>query len=174
MKLTDGTITLRAPEPRDLDALFRHENAPEAPETTRATAPVSRRMLEKYIEDYEATLSDGGGLRLMITLEETGEAIGSIDLYDYNARDRRAYVSIFVEERMRRQGYAAKALELLCGYASGILGMHQLAAEVAADNSASRLLFEACGFKTCGRLRSWIRVGRRYLDVLIYQRLFFN
>lgn len=174
MKITDGTITLRAPEPKDLDALFRHESAPETPEMTTTTAPVSRRMLERYLETYSAELRDWGCLRLMITLEESGETIGSVDLYDYNSRDRRGYAAIFVEKSMRGRGYGARALELMCEYASEILGMHQLAAEVAVDNEASRRLFESCGFKTCGRLRSWIRVGRRYLDALVYQRLFFN
>ena len=50
--------------------------------------------------------------------------------------------------------------------------MHQLAAVVAVDNAPSIALFKSCGFKSTGRLRSWIRRGRTYADALIFQRLF--
>ena len=50
--------------------------------------------------------------------------------------------------------------------------MHQLAAVVSVDNAASRALFDAAGYRTAGRLRSWVRRGRSYIDVLLYQRLF--
>lgn len=174
MTISNDIISLRAPEPSDLDALYRHENAPESPESSMISAPVSRRMLEQYIENYSADIAATGALRLMVTLTATGETVGSVDIYDYCARDRRAYVAILIEKQYRRRAYGIAALELLCEYASEILGLHQLAAEVAADNVASRALFEKAGFKTCGRLRSWLRVGRKYYDVLVYQKLFFN
>ena len=66
----------------------------------------------------------------------------------------------------------ADGLTQLCDYASTTLGMHQLAAVVAVDNAPSIALFKSCGFKSTGRLRSWIRRGRTYADALIFQRLF--
>ena len=89
MKVSGSLITLRAPEPSDLDALFRHENAPESPDSTTVMAPVSRRMLERYIENYSADIDETGSLRFMIDLTETGETVGSVDIYDFSARDRR-------------------------------------------------------------------------------------
>lgn len=174
MKISDDLVALRAPEPDDVDALFRHENAPESPDATLTCAPVSRRMLERYIENYSADIADTASLRLMIVVEATGRTVGSVDIYDYNPRDRRGYVAIYIEESARRQGYGLAALSLLCRYASETLGMHQLAAEIAAGNAPSRALFAKAGFKTCGRLRSWLRTGRRYSDVIVCQRLFFN
>lgn len=171
MKISDSLITLRAPEPSDLDALFRHENAPESPDSTTVMAPVSRRMLERYIENYSADIDETGSLRFMIDLTETGETVGSVDIYDFSARDRRGFVAIFVEERYRRRGVASHALSLLSAYAFGPLGAHQLAAEVSAGNEPSRALFEKAGYKTCGRLRSWLRVGRSFIDVILYQKL---
>ncbi len=70
------------------------------------------------------------------------------------------------------KGMGTKALDLLCSYASEVLGMHQLAAQIACDNEASRRLFDRCGFKPCGMLRSWLRRGRHYADAIIVQRLF--
>ncbi len=174
MNISDGTIYLRAVEPRDIDTLFRHENAPEQPESTLTMAPVSRLQIQKYVENYSAEPTNDGSLRMMIDLVSSGETIGSVDIYDYNPRDRRAYLSVFVEARFRKCGYATRALHLLCTYCADILGLHQLAAEVSVENQASLKLFEKTGFRTCGRLRSWLRVGRTYSDVLVFQRLFFN
>ena len=74
------------------------------------------------------------------------------------------------ESRRRGLGYAA--LKLLCSYASETIGAHSLAAQVSADNEASRRMFAKAGFHTCGSLRSWIRRGKHYADVLLYQILF--
>jgi diamine N-acetyltransferase len=174
MKINNDLVALRAPEPGDVDALFRHENAPESPDATLTCAPVSRRMLERYVENYSADIADTGSLRLMVVAADSGRTVGSVDLYDHNSRDRRAYVAIYIEESARRRGYGLAALGLLCTYASETLGLHQLAAEIAVGNAPSRGLFAKAGFKTCGRLRSWLRTGRRYSDVIICQRLFFN
>lgn len=172
MELKSALITLRAPEPGDVDAIFRHENAPVEPYESVVHAPVSRDMIERYVRNYDADFFSNGQLRLMIVLNATGEVIGSVDIFDYSARDRRAMLDIFIEEQFRGKGLGRQTLELLCVYASETLGLHQLAAEVAYDNDASRACFAAAGFKTCGNLRSWLRVGPHYYDVLIFQRLF--
>lgn len=41
-----------------------------------------------------------------------------------------------------------------------------------ADNAASLALFRQCGFRTSGRLRSWLRRGGSYRDVIVLQLLF--
>lgn len=160
-------IKLRAPEPEDIDRLFIWENdRPEA-----VSAPLSRHNVWEYVTNYKADIFETGTLRLMITDNATGETVGHVDLYDFNAVDRRAGVAIYITERMRRRGYGIAALNALVQYTSTTLGMHQLWAHVAIDNEASRALFVRAGFKPAGRLRSWLRRGLTYTDVLIFQRL---
>ena len=171
--ITDNCkVRLRAVEPTDLDFLFSLETCDGAAENGFATAPVSRQMLWEYIQNYTADIFAARQLRLVIEDIATGEAVGAIDIADFEPRDRRGFVGIAVQPDCRRQGFALAALQLLCDYASSTLGMHQLAAVVAADNEASRHLFAAAGFKPAGRLRSWVRRGRQYADALIFQRLF--
>lgn len=174
MKITDGKIILRAPELRDVDVIYRQENTFGELWESTTCAPVSRMMIERYVREYSADINENGTLRLMIENVSTESVVGSIDIYDYNHRDRRGYVAIFVDIPHRRKGYGEMALKLLCDYAERVLGLHQLAAEIATENQPSRNLFEKTGFKSCGRLRSWLRKGRRYYDVIIYQKLFFN
>ena len=164
-------VLLRAAEPFDLDFLYTLEN--ENVSTDGAlTAPPSRRMLHDYLTAYSADIFADKQLRLVIADAATGDAVGAVDIYDFAPRDRRGYVGIAVLERFRGRGYGKAALDALCTFASGSLGMHQLAAMVAADNDAARSLFASCGFKGCGRLRSWLRRGTRYADAIIFQRLF--
>ena len=163
-------ITLRAVEPADLDVLFLLESADACGEGSFASAPVSRRMLWEYIENYDADVYSARQLRLIIECD--GTAAGAADIYDFDPRNRRGFVGIAVCKAMRRKGIGAAALSALCEYASSTLSIHQLAAVVAVDNEASRALFTACGFKGCGRLRSWVRRGGQYADAIIFQRLF--
>ena len=128
---------------------------------------MSRQMLSEYVANYSADPFAQGQLRLII--DAGGETAGMVDLYDVDAINRRAGVGIVVEASMRRRGISREALERLADYCASALGLHQLYAVVAADNEASRALFAACGYRTAGCLRSWVRVGRRYVDAYIYQ-----
>ncbi|MCM1066253.1 MAG: GNAT family N-acetyltransferase [Muribaculaceae bacterium] len=165
-------LTLRAPEPSDLDFLFTLESAEACGEGSFASAPVSRQMLWEYINSYDADIYAARQLRLIAVDSASGERVGAVDIYDFDPRNRRGFVGIAIVEGKRGLGYGKQALEALCLYASSTLGIHQLAAVVAEDNAASRALFTACAFKGCGRLRSWLRRGTQYADAIIFQRLF--
>ena len=165
-------VSLRAAEPSDLDLLYILENDSDRAMSSFTTAPASRHMLWQYLDSYKADIYAEKQLRLIVTLNDTGEAIGAVDISDYDARDRRGFVGIAIAPQYRGLGYGTEALQLLCAFASSTLGMHQLAAVTTVDNMASRALFAAAGFDTAGRLRSWVRTARHYTDVLIYQRLF--
>lgn len=172
MPLRGERVSLRAVEPADLDMLFLLENDTGSRQSSFATAPASRQMIWQYINDYQADIFAEKQLRLVITDNTDGKAVGTIDISDFNARDRRGFVGICIIDDMRGRGYGSEALALLCDYARQTLGMHQLAAVVAIDNEASKALFDSAGFATAGRLRSWLRSANHYTDVLLYQRLF--
>lgn len=172
LSLTGRLVTLRAVEPGDLDMLFMLENDPGRTQSSFTTAPASRQQIWEYINNYQADIFAEKQLRLVIVDNESGRSVGAVDISDFDARDRRGFVGIAIIEGERGKGFALDALDILNDFASQTLGMHQLAAVVSVDNAASRALFDAAGYRTAGRLRSWIRNGRSYTDVLIYQRLF--
>lgn len=45
-------ITLRAPEPSDVDAMFRMENDPAVWPDGHTRAPLSRHLLATYVDNY--------------------------------------------------------------------------------------------------------------------------
>lgn len=173
--IEDNDIRLRAVEPDDLDFLYMLEACEGSADASLNPAPVSRQLLWEYIQNYRADIHADGQLRLVIEVTDgsgIGHRAGTVDISDFDAFNGRGFVGIIIDPALRGRGYGRRALDLLCRYAPVSLGMHQLAAVVAVDNDASKALFKTCGFKSSGRLRSWLRRGRTYADALIFQRLF--
>lgn len=169
--LSNDTIRLRALEPDDLDLLYVWENDTSMWGFGNNIAPFSRKQLAEYIDTYDGDIFKALQLRFMIVSVATDTPLGMIDLYDFDAVNRRAGIGIMVDTAMRSQGYGRQALDMLCRYCYDRLGLHQLYATVAVDNAPSLALFEGCKFKTCGKLRSWQRRGESYVDAYILQRL---
>lgn len=168
--LIGTNITLRAPEPQDTDLIFLWENDAGFFESMPYPAPVSRFQVWEYIQNYKADPFINHELRLVITHD--GHPVGHIDLYDFDPADRRAGVGIFIDDASRLKGLATEALEVMAKYCHNSLGLHQLWAIVAIDNTPSKALFTKCGFTSAGKLRSWIRRGPKFIDALFFQRLF--
>lgn len=164
-------IIFRAPEPQDVDAMFRWENDRASWPDGRTRCPMSRHALWQYVENYSADILASGQARFIIVDRSSSDYLGCVDLYDIDPINRRAGIGIYVESSARGQGIASMAIELLADYCRVDLGLHQLWAIMAADNQGSRSLFRRCAFKECGRLRSWIRQAEHYTDALIAQRL---
>lgn len=172
--ITDGVITLRAPEPDDVDAIFRWENDRSQWMDSAVRAPHSRQAVWEFVTNCDNDIFSRGEARFVIELNKGRTPVGALDLTSFDALNRRAEVGICVDRAYRQSGYAARALSLMCGYAYTELGLHQLWAVTSVDNPAGRALFVKCGFKVSGRLKSWIRKGESYGDAYIYQRLLVN
>ena len=170
--LTTDSLRLRALEPYDVDFLLRCENDSRVWEGTDTVAPYSRTLLEKYIESYDPDIFSAKVLLLIIENTVLGEPVGMVNLYDFDAVNRRVSIGYMVDEPCRNQRVATAALSLAVDYCRDCLGLHQMSAIVAFDNAASRRLLESAGFTVSGRLRSWFARGRSYADAFVYQRLF--
>lgn len=167
-----SVLRLRPVEPADLARLYLWENDTAQWRDSATVGPYSQKLLADYIDSYQANIYVDGQLRLMVEESATKQCVGIADLYDFDARNRRAGVGIYIAADYRCKGYAKVALELLATYAHRHIGMHQLWAVVGLDNSAARRVFEAAGYDVCGRLRSWISNGTSYADALFLQQLF--
>ena len=170
--LTGDRIILRAPEPSDLDCMYRWENDTDLWTYGSNHTPLSRQLLYDYINSYDGDIYRARQLRLMIVLKESGLPIGTLDLTDFDPRNHRAEVGILIDAEHTRQRYASESLSLLDSYAHECLGIHQLWCIVATDNLPARSLFTSAGYKSTGRLESWLCRNRSYSDAYIMQRIF--
>lgn len=155
-------VNLRAPEPADLDALYIWENDAIIRQYGSATAPYSRALLWNYINNYDADPYHAGQLRMMIDVD--GETVGSIDLYNIDGKNLRAFVGIMIDEKHRGKGIGKAALDSLADYCATALGLHQLLSVIPVPNVLSIELFETAGYQERSELSQWVRIGKQFVD----------
>lgn len=168
--LADEVLKLRAVEPEDIEQLYNWENDTSIWNSGCSIAPYSKKTIWEYIENYNPDIFKANQLRLMIALRDSGDTIGTIDLYEFDYQNRRAGIGILIDSKYRSKGYATRSLDIVSTYCGEFLGLHQLWATIGSDNPHSLNLFKKCGYITCGRLRSWLRIGKSYTDALILQK----
>ena len=162
---------LRALEPDDLEFLYALENDPAIWGVSDTLSPVSRHALREYLAHANADFYVVRQLRLVITAEISGPAVGVVDLFDYDPVHQRAGVGITILASERRHGHARQALELLKNHARTVLRLHQIYATVGADNAASMKLFRAAGFRRVGIRHGWLRIAQGWQDAVEWQCL---
>lgn len=169
--LENEVILLRAVEPEDLEFLYSCENNTEIWRYGSTTAPYSRFALKQYIANAQDDIYTAKQLRLIICLKTNPkEAIGAVDLFDYDPFHQRASVGIVINNaENQRQGYAHQSLDLVIGYCFDFLHLHQLHCSIAADNQKSIDLFTKAGFTECGRRAEWLKTAGGYIDELEFQ-----
>ena len=170
-KLEFGKIRFRALEPDDIDLLYEWENDAEIWEVSNTYEPFSKYVLAKYIKESQRDIYESKQVRMIIETIE-GKAVGAIDLFDFDPFHFRAGVGILIHDaKDRKMGYANDALQLLCRYANSYLRLHQLFANITADNLASIQLFRNNGFELTGTKKDWRRTLDGWKNELMFQKI---
>lgn len=166
--MQNDTLILRALEPEDIDTLYIWENDITEWYSRQNMTPISRYQLWQYIKSYDGTLYGGDQLRMLVCRND-GTPVGTVDLYDIDAANRRAWVGIYIAPEWRNRDYARTALTHIAKYACNHLSIEHIAAEVADDNIPSCRLFESIGYKCAGVLHSWRYYNGCPHDIRIFQ-----
>ena len=169
MTLTGNEINLRALEPEDLDFLYQIENNESFWEISHTQTPFSRFILKQYLENAHLDIFESKQLRLVIEDKSTKKQIGMIDLFDFNPQHKRAGIGILIQPDFQNKGFASEALSLLIKYAFSHLNLHQLYANIIADNSKSISLFKKQNFIKVGIKKEWLLSEEKYKDEVLFQ-----
>ena len=170
--LKGPSIWLRALEPEDLEFLYKIENDETVWEVSNTQTPYSKFLIKRYLENAQQDIYEAKQLRLAICKDKDFRAIGLIDLFDFDPRNRRAGIGIVIRHPLdRRQGVGSEALELLIDYAFSKLELHQLYANIDVQNEASITLFTKFGFKKIGVKKDWNLFSGKYRDEAMFQRI---
>ncbi len=171
--LKGDVLNLRAIEPEDLAFLFAIENNESFWEVSHTQAPFSRFILKQYLENAHLDIYQAKQLRLVIEVstksEDKKKAIGMIDLFDFNPQHKRAGIGILIHPKYQQKGLAFEALKLLINYCFTHLQLHQLYANITADNKNSIRLFTKHNFKQIGIKKEWIFTNGTYKDEILFQ-----
>ncbi len=165
-------LLLRAPEPADIDTIFRWENNMGVWHISNTLAPYSRFAVEQFVLNTDNDIFATKQLRLMIDYHSSAPettTVGIIDLFEYDPFHKRAGVGILIDEKFRNKGFATEALYLLIEYCFKTLDLHQVFCHIEQSNHNSIRLFSKAGFIKCGHKKDWLHWGERWTDVLIFQ-----
>jgi len=168
--LKGTNIYLRALEPEDLEFIYKIENNESVWEVSNTQTPYSRFLIRQYLENAHQDIYEAKQLRLAICLNDTFEAIGLIDLFDFDPKNSRAGVGIVISnESNRNSGIGSEALQLVINYAFNQLQLYQLYANIGRNNEISLQLFIKFGFQKIGTKKDWIKVNNVFKDEILFQ-----
>ena len=164
-------IYLRALELEDLDFIYDIENDTSLWELSETQTPYSRFLISQYLENAHLDIFEAKQLRLVIC-DTKDSAIGLIDVFDFNIKNKRAGLGIIIKKESDRfKGYGKEALELLVNYCFTTLHLHQVYSNISENNLASLKLFESNGFEKIGLKKDWSFDGHQYANEYILQRI---
>lgn len=171
--LVGKSVFLRALEPSDLSFLYALENDEDVWQVSHTIAPYSKFVLEEYLNNAHRDIYDVKQLRLVICISETEQAVGFIDLFDFEPKHGRVGVGIIIfKPEDRGKGYAKESLTLVIKYAKQHLQVHQVYANISEENKSSIRLFEKIGFLEVGLKKDWNRIGNEFRNEILYQLVF--
>ena len=132
-------------------------------------APVSLPGLRDFVRGIRR---DKDTVFLAIVLKRGDRHIGNIKLGPINRRHGFGEIGLLVGEKdCWGKGYATEAIEVLCDYAFGRLGLHKLTAGAYAVNRGSIRAFLKAGFALEGRRRSQYLCDGAYQDLVVMGRV---
>ena len=171
--LTKDNIQLRIPEPDDIDFLLNMENNSNLWNVSNTHNPFSRFDIEQYILLSDKDIYSAKQLRFMIVNVEMDKpyTIGAIDIFDFDAHNKRAGVGISIIEDQRHKGYAGVALDILIKYMFLHLNLHQIHCNIGQDNHKSISLFKSRGFMETGIKKDWNLRSNSWVDEHLFQLL---
>ena len=153
-------IRLRKLEPSDLPFLYQWENDASAWADGANHNPLSQQDLRDYIASTTGDIYKDGQLRLIIEKtsdlsEQPSETLGCIDLFDFDPRNRRAALGMYIAPEHRGKGVGKEAVRLIDEYAFGFLHLRVLYAVIATNNIACTTLYRNAGYTESSVLPGW-------------------
>jgi RimJ/RimL family protein N-acetyltransferase len=144
---------MRPATAHDSDRLFAWRNDPVTQAASRSTAPVPREDHDRWMQFNVIN----GYPQHMVMMADTETGSVGVVRFDSVREDVMAFdVSITLAPQHRGKGLAFDVLHEACGYMQDFT----IRAEVRRENTASRKLFERCGFEEIGRSSGFLNYVR--------------
>ena len=160
-------LRLRKIEPSDLPFLYQWENDATMWADSDTHNPLSRHDLHQYIENTTGDIYRDGQLRLIIEESQLStKVVGCIDLFDFDARNRKAAIGMYIAPEARGKGVGKQAVQLLLDYAFDFLHLRMVYAIISVHNTACSHIYEQMGFTPSSPLANWTLE----VDAILWQR----
>jgi diamine N-acetyltransferase len=165
-------ISLRALEPSDLELVYAIENDNDQLSSAGNYSNFSKYTISEFIKNSNQDILQNGQFRWVVQDCTDASFGGLIDLYDYDAINRRAGIGIFISPSKRGKGLGLDSVNTLISYCRKVLNLHQVYCLIEMDNNVSKKLFEEkAGFKLSGIQKDWNFRNSEPIDVYLYQKI---
>lgn len=166
--LTTARLVLRPYALADAPAVHAFVSDRELASTTAAIPhPYPQGGAEAWIATHAARHASGEAIILAITLWETGELVGSIEIRLVPTH-RRGELGYWTGRAHWGRGYATEAADALLRWAFDTLDLHRVHAAHLGRNPASGKVLRKVGMRHEGRLRSHFDKWGTMEDLEIY------
>ena len=171
--LKKNNIQLRIPEPEDIEFILNMENDESLWHVSNTYNPFSRFDIEQYVLMADKDIYSAKQIRFIIDLlnNSGNKPIGSVDIFDFDAHNKRAGIGISIIEQERQKGYADVVIEISINYLINHLNLHQVYCNIEEDNTNSIKLFKKHGFVKTGIKQDWNLRNGDWIDVLLFQKI---
>ena len=169
--LKNDNIELRAIEPDDVEFLLKIENDSNLWHLSNTHNPFSRFDIEQYVLLTDKDIYSAKQIRFIIDYvgEDKTISIGAIDIFDFDAHNKRAGIGISILENERKKGNAGTALDILINYMFTHLNLHQVYCNIGQGNNDSINLFQGRGFIKAGIKKDWNLRNNEWKDEYFFQ-----
>jgi len=171
MFLFSKKIFLRALEPSDVELLYKWENDPEIWKISQTVTPYSKYTLKQFVDSAQEDITSAKQVRFMISLIDTKQTVGILDIFDIDFLNSRAGMGILIDKNCRNQDIGTEAVLLALDYLFNTLHLHQMYCNITNNNIISMKLFTKCGFSVIGVKKEWIKTINGFEDVIMLQRI---
>ncbi|WP_199583083.1 GNAT family protein [Blastococcus sp. TF02-9] len=121
-----------------------------------------------WIHRNQRRREDGVGFSFAIAEAATDRAVGQVGLWLAELPAGRASAGYLVAPASRGRGYARSALLTVTTFAWTVPGLHRVQLYVEPSNEASVRTARGAGYEPEGLLRSYLEIGGRRRDMLVF------
>jgi RimJ/RimL family protein N-acetyltransferase len=156
-------VRLRAVEEEDLSRINEGIWDPEVSQYLLVPWPQPLAGTREWWERRRTSESDAA-----FAIETlAGEFVGGCGLHEISARNRSAILGIWLARPYWEKGYGTDAVRTLCRFAFQEMNLQRVELGVLETNPRGVRAYEKVGFKEEGRLRRFMFVGGRYVDMIM-------
>lgn len=169
LRAEGGDPLLRPWRQEDRTVLREGAEDPGITGITGVPAPYTEPAGRDFIAHQHLLAERGVGYSLAV--ESGGRAVGGAGLWRDTMDAGRAAVGYWVAPAGRGRGTASRALETLAAWGLGALGLARIEVHIEPWNTASLRVAEKAGFRREGLLRSYMEIGGRRRDLVVWSRI---
>jgi RimJ/RimL family protein N-acetyltransferase len=168
MLLETKRLILRRFRPADVPVLAAYRSDPEVARYQSWDAPFPLLRAETAVANFIAADPDKPGwFQYAIERTEDRVLIGDVAAHLHDNL-RQAEIGFTLATAYQGMGFATEAVSAVLDRLFGVQGLHKVAGECDARNTASAALLERLGFTLEGRLRQQTYLKGEWTDDLIY------